>query len=371
LYSKNWLNNCSILECVYTTIRHHLSFKRTIKNKQYHLLFEKELMDENDMMEIKNSERKIFRFEKGEVINGVLKAYIKNSEIISGINNKYLESKYKDAFYLKKDILSSKYNFLSDILFNTYGDTTANDKILKYSHDLYDKINKYLNNDNQKENEIIDKTINAMDEMFMIAPLSEDGMILYRGFKDKGMKIDPINYGIQKGYISTTSNEYLGYYYSIIDKTKYLKLLPRLMIAPLTSSARYHYLIKIGTKAGIALGVAIITSLTIMVTMIIVEEILKELKEKYLIKPCCFFILHLDDGIPFIKLNNLSCYDDEVILPRGLNMENMYVDEKHEITLKKKKIMVTAYHVRLSLTEELKKSIKKMRNVWNIMYGNY
>jgi hypothetical protein len=358
LYSKEYLINCNILECVYTSIKNHLSFKKTVKNNKYHLLdnlSDKKigLINEKDTIEIINDKKQFFIFEKNEMISGVLRTYVENSDIITEKKDKYFASKYKNAFYLKKDVLSSKYNFMSSIVYNTLYGVVSDERILKYSQDLYKKVNAYLNGKrNTDEDVIIEKTINAMDEMFMVAPVSEDNMILYRGYDftgntsfnpmdgwDKKDITELIRFGVQKGYLSTTTNKNLGFYYTMINNTSYLNLLVEL-------SAMAAATVAVGLSATIAYFIYKNAQLT---------------KNNR----CCFTILHLDDGIPFIKLNSLVCADAEVLLPRGLEMEYLRTENDYELVLQsakntpKRSLLISAHHVRLSLTEELKKKYKK------------
>jgi hypothetical protein len=397
LYSKEWLNNCNILGCIYTSIQHHLSFKRTAKNAKYHLLdnlLDKDvgLICEDDIIKIIiDNNGQIFNFTKDGKVNGVLKTYVENS--IGQTTDKYLDEKYKDAFYFKKDVVSSKYTFLSNILHNTYDNVISDEKIFKFSQDLYKKINDYLNGDLNKEDEVIEKTINAMDEMFMIAPLSEDDMILYRGYDMEQHKKystdvkEQLKFGIQNGYLSTTSNEYLGFYYTMINYPEYIDFIMKMktIIAPIRVGytfgvAKFSGALKAGLAVNAAVGVGLASGVAIGVLVITINAIMHKIMKipnRDISNICCFTILHLDDGIPYIKLNNLSCYDDEVLLPRGLEMEHMYSDDKHPLLLKNAKgklgykTFVTAHHIRVSMPEELKKKYKKSEkcvgyDVWRL-----
>jgi hypothetical protein len=239
-----------------------------------------------------------------------------------------------------------------------FDNVISDEKIFKFSQDLYKKINEYLNGHEKKEDEVIEKTINAMDEMFMIAPLSEDDMILYRGYDfNNNVFMSGINteinikklvkFGIQNGYLSTTTNELLSFYYTTANYSEYLHIITKLLTDLSNPLGGTFALLK------------------------------KKVITKNMYNICCFTVLHLDDGIPYIKLNNLSCHDDEVLLPRGLKMEYLYTDNKYPLLLKNVngaigyKTFVTAHHIRLCLTEELKKKYKKSEkcveyDVWKL-----
>jgi len=226
LEKNNELNY--ILECVYTQVLHNLSFKRTSKNESYVLL--DNIIDKNikcvieidDLNEIMSGRYNKFKLKKVKKIMGIPKLYITEHPLITNKPNisKYMASKYKEAFYVPRDYLMNR------LAFNLF--TSKNEeKLLKYSEGLYDEINKYLNNNKYlyggKKDEELEKVINTMDEMFLIAPLSEDDMVIYRGYHTSRLNLsnelgDNIKLGTQKGYMSTTTDPYLAYEYVVGSK---------------------------------------------------------------------------------------------------------------------------------------------------------
>jgi hypothetical protein len=225
-------------------------------------------------------------------------------------------------------------------------------------------INTYLLHNNNEEHKVlltdnqiqnIKKTINIMDEMFMIAPLSEDNMILYRGYDTQystwndlftttsNIK-EHLKFGIQPAYISTTTSENLGFYFTIINYNKHLQRTKLIFII-----------------LSLFIHMSFIKFLIILNTLI--YNTLKDIP--YTSNICCFTILHLDDGIPYIKLNNNNEYQDEILLPRDLEMTYMHTDDNYEILLNNikgisgHKTKITAHHIKLSLTAELKKKYQK------------
>ena len=149
---------------------------------------------------------------------------------------------------------------------------------------------------------------------------------------DKDIKKN-VKLGVQKSYISTTTNDYLAFFYATMGYHQYSKFLS-IMIQ----------------------GVYSITN------PFIAPLIYNNIKNMTTIHDvCCFVMLHLDDGIPYIETGEAT----EILLPRGLNMEYLYSDDKYQLLLHNVKgqiglkTNVTLHHVRVSLTPELKIKYQK------------
>jgi hypothetical protein len=84
-----------ILECYYTTIKHHLSFKQTVKQNPLFSLDNYSIekfgcISLKDVEHILNSDEQIFRFAKKDSIFGVPKLYVDNNQAInSKVKKKY------------------------------------------------------------------------------------------------------------------------------------------------------------------------------------------------------------------------------------------------------------------------------------------
>jgi hypothetical protein len=188
-------------------------------------------------------------------------------------------------------------------------------KNLKYSIYWYGFINSYLSNtyfsyygdsftDKIKEDTL--KIINVMDDMFMVAPLSEDNMILYRGYdmydydKEQELNITDIKFGIEPRYISTTMYKDIAYEHIVSFNG---------------NPPKKH-------------------------------------------NGCCFTVLHLDDGIPYIDISKMSFYPEEgeILLPRGLKTKYLYLENDYKID---KNVSINAHHIQISLSAELKKLYHK------------
>jgi len=85
---------------------------------------------------------------------------------------------------------------------------------------------------------------------------------------------------------------------------------------------------------------------------------------------CCFLILHLDDDIPYIKMNGLyNNNSNEILLPRGLISTIKKSDFNYKMEVKSSYLRffeligmnskIQAHHIHLSLSDELKKKYKK------------
>uniref|UniRef100_A0A6C0H6M3 ADP ribosyltransferase domain-containing protein n=1 Tax=viral metagenome TaxID=1070528 RepID=A0A6C0H6M3_9ZZZZ len=294
----------TILECKYTTVKHNLSFYQTIKSDEYLLL--DELIGIIRMDDIKkileNLDKTNYYFKKVKSIYGVSKFMVINNQIINEKRmNNYSESIYKNAF--KKEFK----NIFSEIAYNLFGWKIGYKKYLKYTDYLFFYINDLLSEKNEYKklydrDELL-KIINEMDKMFMIAPLSENKMVVYRGYQFNPKKqilnetffLNNIKLGIEKRFISTSLDKNIG----------------------------YDFMLMYDNKSG-----------------------------------CCFTVFHLDDGIPFINCSKMSYYEKEyeILLPRDLELKYLGYEENFVIN---SEISVTAYHIQVSLTRVLKKKYKK------------
>jgi hypothetical protein len=241
---------------------------------------------------------------------------LNNPVINSKINEKYSKSKYKFAFDKEFN------NVFSLIAYYLFGKKIYGyKKNLKYSIYWFGFINCYLSNTSfsyysdsfiGKIKEDVLKIIDVMDDMFMVAPLSEDNMILYRGYlgydydKEQDVNINDIKFGIEPRYISTTIYKDIAYGFTGTPSKKY--------------------------------------------------------------NSCCFTILHLDDGIPYIDISKMSYYPEEgeILLPRGLKTKYLYLENNYKID---KNVSTSAHHIQISLTPKLKKLYHKKEKC--IQYQTY
>jgi len=356
-----------IHECSYTSILHHLSFKKTIKNEGY-LLLDNILNIDNGKIVISELDRKKIiksiedvELKKRGILVGVPRLYLLDNPILNDRSNvsRYLASKYKDAFYSQSDYL------IGSIAENLFNYKFSKDKLFKYSEGLYSAINKYLNTGKlflkYKIPEIV-KIINVIDEMFMISPLSEDNMILYRGI-DKGslnyLKSEELEknmkLGIQKQYMSTTKDALKGFEYTVKSEYNSYKDKYREGLFSRKKTKKEKKEIEDNKQF---------------------HKALKILADKKITSLCCFVVFHLEDGIPYIDLNKLSRDKNEVLLPRGLELKYMKTQKDFKLKIGIKyaemggvldtiksllgnEFNVTAHHVSVKMTPELKKLYKK------------
>uniref|UniRef100_A0A6C0H4N4 ADP ribosyltransferase domain-containing protein n=1 Tax=viral metagenome TaxID=1070528 RepID=A0A6C0H4N4_9ZZZZ len=411
LYRSHLIDNSNyVYECVYTSILHNLSFKKTIKGDEYLLLDQrKNLISYNDVLKILNSNKTSFHFKKGKIIMGISKIAIVDNPIFNEKKNisRYLKSKFKDAFYVPRDY------FMNRLAYNLFGTMINEEKLLKYSEGLYNDINRFLNDNNYlyggKKDEDLKKVINVMDEMFMISSVSEDNMILYRGYNTNRLNMsneikDNVNLGIQHQFMSTTLDPYTAYQYVIGTKV-FDELILFIAINLVSMSIINHFNGSVILNKSIysKLKDIFITDTTSLMnndkyidlqstiknlnpidktsfynsiinnipssSQILLNSVTSFFLYKGIKKLCCFVVLHLDDGIPYIKLNNLSKTRDEILLPRGLKLTHINTDTNYQIKLGLlygnffeligMSSIINAHHVRVSMSDDLKKKYKK------------